>query len=69
MSKKCKKCNGELVLISKVRELVDLDLEEMSDGQMADWFGEEASGEYTNHGVDMITYKCKDCEEFEYVME
>ena len=69
MVKKCKKCDGELFLINKVRELADIDFDNMSDGQMADWFGEEASGEYTNHGVDMLTYKCQDCKEFEYVIE
>jgi len=65
MSKKCKKCGGGLSLISKVRELVEPDFDHMSEGQMADWFGEEASGDYTNHGVEILTYKCQDCGEYE----
>jgi len=69
MGKECKNCSGELILISKVRELVEPDFDDMSEGQMADWFGEEASGDYTNHGVDMLTYKCKECGETEYWME
>ena len=69
MDKKCKKCGEQLVLLSRVRELVEPDFENMTDGQMSDWFGEEASGEYTNHGVDLLTYKCEGCGETEHWVE
>jgi len=56
-------------LISKVRELLEPDFDGMSDGQMADWQGEEASGDYSNHGVNIFTYKCKKCGDYREIIE
>ena len=69
MAKECKKCGSELVLLSEIRELVEPDFENMTDGQMSDWFAEEASGEYTNYGIDLLTYNCRECDEIEYWVE
>jgi len=69
MDKQCKKCEGALTLISKVRELLEPDFDGMSDGQMADWQGEEASGDYSNHGVNIFTYKCKKCGDYREIIE
>ena len=66
MNRHCRKCGNALVLVSKVRKIVEPDFENMSDGQISDWFGEEASGDYTNHGIDLLTYKCNKCGETEY---
>lgn len=69
MNKQCKNCGEVLTFVGKVRELLEPESYGMSDGQMADYQGEEASGDYTNHGVNILTYKCKKCGDFREFIE
>ena len=59
----CKKCGTKMIEISRERVLVEADYEDMTEGQMADYMGEEMSGEYDNWGMTEILYKCPKCKE------
>ncbi len=34
---------------------------ELTDGQMADWISESESGDFANHGVDVLITSCAGC--------
>ena len=57
----CKNCKAEMVEIGREEVLADVDFEELTEGQMADYEAAVASGDLGEWGVTEVTYKCKKC--------
>ena len=57
----CSKCGTKMEIISQKKELMECDVEDMTEGQMADYMASEMSGDYGDWAVDVVTYKCQKC--------
>lgn len=58
---KCQKCNSEMIEINREEVIDDIMDDNLTEGQMADFFAEQESGEYFNYGYAEVTYKCEKC--------
>jgi DNA-directed RNA polymerase subunit RPC12/RpoP len=57
---KCEYCGRKLVKIDRRDEMVEMD-DQATDGQMADYFAAELSGDYGAWGIGIIEYYCSHC--------
>lgn len=60
---KCDSCNKTLRKVDRRTELAELD-ENATDGQMADYFAAELSGDYGAWGIGIIEYYCPNCDRY-----
>jgi len=58
---KCENCGSKLIKIDRRTELAELD-DEATDGQMADYFAAELSGDYGEWGIGIVEYHCPKCD-------
>ncbi len=58
--RKCDICNKTLIKVGRRTELADLD-EGATDGQIADYFAAELSGDYGAWGIGVVEYICPQC--------
>lgn len=58
---KCDNCGKILKKIDRRYEMAELD-EDATDGQMADYFASEESGDWGNWGYGEIEYYCENCQ-------
>jgi hypothetical protein len=58
---KCDKCGRKLLKVDRRVELAEPD-EDATDGQMADYYAAEMSGDMGNWGVAILDYWCESCE-------
>ena len=58
---KCTKCNRTMAKIDRRDEIADLD-EDASDGQMADYFAAELSGDNGAWNIGIVEYYCRNCD-------
>jgi len=57
----CEKCKTNMIEISRERVLDDVNSEDITEGQMADYQAAALSGDLDEWGVTEITYKCEKC--------
>ena len=66
---KCDNCGKKLIKVDRRTELAELD-EGASDGQMADYFAAELSGDYGAWGIGIVEYRCQSCGRyFQYISD
>jgi len=58
---RCDNCNKTLIKLDRRAELAELD-EDATDGQMADHFAAELSGDYGAWGIGIVEYYCPKCD-------
>ena len=58
---KCRKCKKNLSKVDRREEMADFD-EEATDGQMADYFASELSGDNGAWNISIIEYYCPKCD-------
>lgn len=58
---KCDCCGKKLIKVDRRTELAELD-EDATDGQIADYFAAELSGDYGAWGIGVIEYCCPNCD-------
>ncbi|MGC9060362.1 MAG: ribonuclease H-like domain-containing protein [Thermoplasmata archaeon] len=58
---KCEKCKTEMMEVNRQYVLADVDFEELTEGEMADYMTAELSGDFGEWGVTEITYQCGKC--------
>ncbi|MGB9635987.1 MAG: hypothetical protein ACPL1Y_01900, partial [Thermoplasmata archaeon] len=58
---KCEKCKTEMMEVNRQYVLADVDFEELTEGEMADYMAAELSGDFGEWGVTEITYQCGKC--------
>lgn len=56
----CEKCGKSLVKIDRREEMADLD-EDATEGQMADYFAAEESGDNGAWNIAIVEYECRHC--------
>jgi ribosomal protein S27AE len=69
---KCDKCNTEMMLIHSERKMPDpedIDYNNLTEGQQADYFAAEDSGDFGDWAVVEKLYKCPKCGSAVYVQE
>lgn len=54
-------------IIHREKELAECDIDDMTEGQMADYMAAEMSGDYGDLEIDVVTYKCPKCGKIEIV--
>lgn len=59
----CQKCGRQLVKLDRRLEMAEAD-EDVTEGQMADYFAAEESGEYGAWSLAIIEYECRHCKTF-----
>lgn len=57
---RCDSCDKKLIKIDRRTELAELD-KDATDGQMADYFAAELSGDYGAWGIGIVEYRCPSC--------
>jgi DNA-directed RNA polymerase subunit M/transcription elongation factor TFIIS len=57
---KCKKCSAEMKEVDRKVVMSEID-EDMTDGQMADYFAAQESGDVGDFGYAEIKFKCLKC--------
>lgn len=57
---RCDGCNSKLVKVDRRTELAEFD-EDATEGQMADYFAAELSGDYGSWGIGIVEYRCPKC--------
>lgn len=57
---KCEKCGKLLVKVDRREEMADFD-EDATDGQMADYFAAEESGDHGAWNIAIVEYECRRC--------
>lgn len=57
---KCEYCGQKLTKIDRREEMADLD-DDVTEGQMADYFAAELSGDYGAWGIGIVVYHCSRC--------
>lgn len=57
---KCDSCDNKLIKVDRRTELAEPD-EDTTDGQMADYFAAELSGNYDAWGIGVVEYYCPNC--------
>jgi hypothetical protein len=57
---RCDSCDINLIKVDRRTELAELD-EDATDGQMADYFAAEQSGDYGSWGIGVVEYRCPRC--------
>ena len=57
---RCEHCGQKLIKIDRREELTDMD-DDVTEGQMADYFGAELSGDYGAWGIGVVAYHCSRC--------
>ena len=60
---RCDNCNKILRRVDRRTELAEFD-ENATDGQMADYFAAELSGDYGAWGIGIVEYYCPDCDRY-----
>ena len=61
---KCEKDGSEMKLIHQERKMPDpedMDMEQLTEGQMADYMAAELSGDFGDWAIVEKTYKCPKC--------
>ena len=58
----CSKCGSIMELMSRKSELAECDMDDMTDGQRADYMAAKMSGDYGDWSIIVETYKCPKCE-------
>lgn len=66
---RCDSCDKKLIKVDRRTELAELD-EEATDGQMADYFAAELSGDYGAWGIGIVEYRCPSCQRaFQFITD
>lgn len=66
---RCDSCGSKLIKIDRRTELAELD-NDATDGQMADYFAAELSGDYGGWGIGIVEYHCRKCgREFQLITD
>lgn len=63
----CSECGISMKIIRREKELPECDMDDMTEGQMADYMAAEMSGAYGEWEIDVVTYKCPKCGKIEIV--
>lgn len=64
----CKKCKSIMIELNRETILDEMD-ENFTEGQIAEYFAAQESGEYNEFGYTEITYKCEKCGEIISLVE
>lgn len=64
---KCNKCHGAMRKIDRRDEMAELN-EDATDGQMADYFAAELSGDYGAWNLGIVEYYCQKCKLYSQVV-
>jgi len=59
----CDNCNKTIRKVDRRTELAEFD-ENATDGQMADYFSSELSGDYGAWGIGIVEYYCPNCDKY-----
>ena len=66
---RCDSCNKQLIKVDRRTELAELE-EDATDGQMADYFATELSGDYGAWGIGIVEYYCPSCDRvFQFITD
>lgn len=66
---RCDSCGKKLIKVDRRTELTELD-EDATDGQMADYFAAELSGDYGAWGIGIVEYRCPSCQRaFQFITD
>lgn len=58
---KCTKCNRTMAKIDRRNEMADLE-EDATEGQVADYFSAELSGDNGAWNIGIVEYYCRNCD-------
>lgn len=65
---RCDKCGRNMVKVDRREEMTDLD-DDATDGQIADFFAAEMSGDAGAWSVGVIEYHCARCDAYHQIQE